>query len=539
MDRREWIALSALLAVAALLRLSYLAHGLPEAPYVDSFRFVDEAQSLLAGGDGWIPDDFMYPGMFKLILATCYGAFDVESRLWLHLIPRIVASVADLGTVMLLFVTVRRLGGAYAAVLAGGLHAVCIIAVTSARLETVDSLLTFLLMAMVALMTLPRLRFTHFLLAGVLLGCATGTKFTGVYGLLPLGYGVVTYAWQTKRIASALGLGALATLLGAAVFLASTPWFVPFFDVYMLAIRVQIDAQQFGQLGHVQSTPIDYLISPVITWEQPWLHSSILYTMGPLVLVAAVAATLTALTGRLGPAPLGMAIYTLLFFLLLAGTGRVKAVRYLLPVVPVLSALIGMWVTRLLAAQTPSKHVWGIAAAALGLFPLYRTVPYLGASAQTTTNTLARLWGADHLPVGARVLLSPFYLESFKALPLDLRRLRGAAQLQYRLRSSIGIDTEETPLFRPDLVDSMVASQIGYVVLSSYFEGTLYDTVENRRFFPGSVAAYAAFRERLAERGELVYRVRGYAAGRLGPDIDIYRLPDVPPPTASPPGESP
>jgi 4-amino-4-deoxy-L-arabinose transferase-like glycosyltransferase len=530
MARREWIALSALLVVAGLLRFSFLGHGLPETPYVDSFRFVDEALSLLAGGDDWIPDDFMYPGLFKLILAILYRLFEVESRLWLHLVPRIVASVADLGTVALVFAIVRRLGGVYAGVLAGALYGACIIAVTSARVETVDSLLTFLLTATVAVMTRPRLRLVHFLLAGLLLGCAAGSKYTGIYGLLPIAYGVVARAREHGRLLPALGLGLLAGLLGAAVFLACTPWFVPFFDIYLLAIRVQIETQQLGQLGHVQASPFDYLISPVPTWEQPWLHSSLLYTMGPLVLVAALGAVITALWGRLGPVPLGFGLYTLVFYLLLAGTGRVKAIRYLLPIVPVVCALVGLWAARLLALRTERRAHFGLLAAALVAFPLYRTVPHLGAAAELTTSELARTWGAEHLPAGARVLLSPFYLENLGTLPIEVRRLSRAAQLQYRLRASLGSDTEETPLFRPELVDSMIAAGIGYVVLSSYFEGCLYPTAENRRFFPASVAAYAAFRRRLAERGELVYHVVGHAAGRLGPDIHVYRLVDAPAP---------
>ncbi len=65
---------------------------------------------------------------------------------------------------------------------------------------------------------------------------------------------------------------------------------------------------------------------------------------------------------------------------------------------------------------------------------------------------------------------------------------------------------------------------IQYVVLSSYFEGALSDTEENRRWFPKTVAAYRAFRERLAGEAGRLFQVRGYGEGRLGPDIEVYRL---------------
>ena len=70
----------------------------------------------------------------------------------------------------------------------------------------------------------------------------------------------------------------------------------------------------------------------------------------------------------------------------------------------------------------------------------------------------------------------------------------------------------------------MRKSGIEYVVLSSYFEGAISDTEENRRWFPKTVAAYRAFRERLAGEADLLFQVRGYDEGRLGPDIEVYRL---------------
>ncbi len=526
MERKDWLALATVVVVAAVLRFAFLSYGLPHTPYVDAFRFVDEAKSLSTATGNWTPDDYMYPGLLKLLLAAIYTVFDVESRTWLNLTARILASLWDIGTSACVFLLARKLAGAYAALVAGLCYALCVIAVSSARIETADTMLTFFLTATLLVMTRKKLRGYDFLLAGLLVGCAMGTKYTGIYGGLSVLFGAVFYLQQGERKLRTLGQVTLAAVVALVTFVATTPWLIELHEIYWMAIEIQVEVQQFGQLGHVQSSPVDYLFSPVLTWEQPWLASSLLFNLGPLVLALGLWGMCLAAAGRFAGRGRALCLYAALFVVMVSGTGRVKAIRYLLPIVPILAVFVGVAASRLLIgrAETRKQTARLALAAALLVLPAACSLPYVWSARREMTTAMAFDWAKQHLPPGSLVLLTPFYVENLKTLPIRVLRMKHASRVQYRLRKTIGVDTEETPIYRPELVGSMLRAGIQYVVLNSYFEANLYDTAENRRFFPKSVAAYAAFRKTLALVADPVFSVAGQSEARLGPDIVVYRL---------------
>ena len=194
--RQIALALAIVLGLGAALRLPYLDYGLPGTVYVDSFRFVYEAKSLSLATGSWAPDDVLYPGLLKLILAWIYGTFGVHGTTWMHLVPRLLATLCDLGTIATLFVLFRRIGGLLPATVGAALYAICIIPITSARVETADCMVTFFMLAALTVLTQARLKPIHFVIGGLLVGCATGTKFSGAFALLAVLIGVVLRARQ-------------------------------------------------------------------------------------------------------------------------------------------------------------------------------------------------------------------------------------------------------------------------------------------------------------------------------------------------------
>jgi 4-amino-4-deoxy-L-arabinose transferase-like glycosyltransferase len=533
---RPKLVLAAVLLLATSLRLPYLQYGLPGTTYVDAFRFVDEA-SRLAKSPSFTPQDYIYPGFLKLLLALIYGAFGIEDATWLYLVPRILATVFDLGSVALIFVLAQRLSSTYGGVVAASLHAVSIISVTSARTETADSMLTFFMTAALVCLTTHQPRVFHLVIGGLLVGCAAGTKYTGAYGFVlvpPVFWLAARGSLGARRAAVGAGAG---FALACVAFLATTPWFVPKLDTYLRSMQFQAEVQRYGQIGHVQSTPFDYLVSSTPTWEQPWLSTSLLGNEGPLVLAVCLVSIALALLGFLRSAFDGgtattrvIALYAVFYYVLISGSGHVKAIRYLLPVLPAVWTLVGATTdlgVRFLRTHVPAcpRSPWlevGLAMALLAV-PATRTVPYLTASARPMTNDLVLAWARDNLPHDGTVLLSPFYVANLRALNVRTVGLAGAGSNQYRLKSA-GADTESKPLFRPELVDSMRQNGIQYIVLNSYFEDSLKDTPENRRWFPNNVAAYREFCERLGSEAVLLYSVRGQSEGRLGPDVEVYHL---------------
>ena len=80
------------------------------------------------------------------------------------------------------------------------------------------------------------------------------------------------------------------------------------------------------------------------------------------------------------------------------------------------------------------------------------------------------------------------------------------------------------PIYSPALLDELRSAGVRHLVLNSWFDGAFAPVEENERYFPVSVAEHAAFRARLEREGELLHRIEGFAAGRIGPDIEVWRL---------------
>jgi hypothetical protein len=127
------------------------------------------------------------------------------------------------------------------------------------------------------------------------------------------------------------------------------------------------------------------------------------------------------------------------------------------------------------------------------------------------------------LPEGTKIFASPLYVSDLAKMNVQAISFSDIWDRQYRLPESVGASAERTPLFQPQLVDAL-AAQVEFVVLNSYFDDELAATPENLRWFPVSVAGYEEFRARLDERADKLHEITGYAAGRAGPDITIYRL---------------
>jgi hypothetical protein len=238
---------------------------------------------------------------------------------------------------------------------------------------------------------------------------------------------------------------------------------------------------------------------------------------------------LCGLTFRFGYAWFLHSLYVIVYLCLVSRPGHIKAVRFLIPILPsffvVTAALVEVCVSRI---GGRARGLIAVFAAALVLcVPAYRSCRYVARTRRPPTNDLAFEWMKTNLPSDAPVLFSPFYVDD---LTRGVRRpvfLPGASVRQYRLPGNAQCNSELAPLYSPRLVDELEAAGILYFVSNSYSDDAYSDIPENQRYFPNSVAAYSAFRARLAREADLVFSVSGGATGRLGPDIKIYRLPQA------------
>lgn len=520
---RTCLPLAAIIGVGAFVRLFRLDAGLPEVVHVDSFKFVDEAARMAAGG-GLRPERFQYPGLFTYALALVYKLGSVDSVYWKHLVSHAVAALSGVALIPATFVAARRLCGRGGALLAAGLAAVCIQGVTLSRIPSPDNLgAVFVTLALWAVLA-PRPGWRPYVLAGVFAGLAIGSKFNGLY-VLPF----VALAATVGPGRSGLKVGAprivAALLIAVVVFTLTTPFFWLETAEYLDRLKLEAQIQRWGQVGRIQDGWLDYLFSTTPTWEQPWLSTSLLGNLGLPGLVVLLFALGLALCGRGGRGALVCALFFLVYLVLISGPGRLKAYRFLMPILPIGYALIGWMVERALRRWPwRLRPVLATVGVVVLLQPAFLTGRLVVHASRPLTNELAAEWIRDHVPPGSRVLVSPLFVENLVDLDLEVFSIANAGPRQYRLPEKIGASGERDPVYSAEMIRQLRLRGVQFVVLNSYFDDALSPIPENQRYFPLSVRAFREFEEALARDAAPVYTVRGHSAGRLGPDITILAM---------------
>lgn len=516
--------LAAIVAFAALLRLYHLDAGLPHTTAVDAFKFVGPA--LAAAGEGdWQPRDYQYPGLYSNGLALIYMVTGAREVYHTHLIALLVAAFTGVALVGVTFSLARPVAGPFGALVAAALVAVEPGMVTQSRVPAPDLLMTLAMTGALAVVVRRPQGIAIWAGLGALAGLAAGSKLTGLY-LLP--FVVVSSLLAlppTKRLRFVASRTAVGLATAVTVFVATTPAVLRHCGEYLSRFLLELTVQRGGQVGHVQGGYLDYVLSATPTWEHPWLGTSLLANTGAVFVVAAAAGLTLALSGRHGREGVLLGVFALLYLMLISGPGRLKAYRFLLPILPVLCTVAALAVDRL-ASRFGTRRRWivPVVAVVAVAFPLWNSAVYVATSGRPSTNDLARSWAAEHITAGARVFLSPFYVEDLSSLAVTTVRLPEVGSRQYRLPPALGRSAERDLIYHPGLVQDLMRTKVRYVVLNSYFDGAFSSVPENRRFFPRAVAGYDAFRSELERRGSTVFSVRGIASRRPGPDITIVEL---------------
>ncbi|MDP9232597.1 MAG: glycosyltransferase 87 family protein [Actinomycetota bacterium] len=371
------VALAAILAGAAALRLVGVGYGLP-FPLLspDEQSIVPRAWKIVHGG-GLDPHWFDYPSLLLYLLAP-FQAWEHQPS---YLAARLVVVVLALGAVAAAWWLGSRAYGETAGAIAAVAVAVATTEVAYSRMAVTDVPLTLGVTASLALLVSGRIE-----LGGLAAGLAMSFKYPGIFLLVPLA--VAGYR-QPRRLA--LGLAA-----AAAAFCATSPFFVAHFgSAVNNAYHVQKLARQ-GWLGfeHDHAAPIEFLSR---LWEG----------LGPMLLVCGLGLVL-ALTHR-RRTDLILASFVLVYFLDLCTLGA-HYDRYVLPLVPPLAVLAGR-----VRSLTPVTLL-------LLVVPLTWTIRDDRRLTKTDTREVAHTWVERHLPPGARVAADPSLppFEGFRVLKLRL-----------------------------------------------------------------------------------------------------------------------
>lgn len=406
------LVLILILWLAFLLRANGLAFGLPYLYHDDEHQYVEAGRAFLQGREAALAQlhRLNNPPLFKSVLGAAYllsvqllnpDPAEVESQSWgifFYYLGRFFSMSAGLLTVALLYALGRRLYGHKAGVLAAFFLAVSFLHVRESHFAVNDVPLTFLATAGLYACAgiFCRGRWFDYLAAGLLIGLAAATKYTGVYlGLTLLlahhlrqGTGSLfrLSRWFSPRLLAALVMVGVGFVAGAPVVFTGWP--------EMLRRMAQLS--EYGQVGYH-----DMLLAPNGGWI--FYLNALGWGVGWLLLAAILAAV--GLIVRYRPARDVLLLAFPLLLYALMGAQKMVFVRFILPAVPALVLLVAGWAERLGGRGRRLRPTSLLAVAAVLLAAQSAVMSgWLGVVLnRPDTRTQATDWLTANLPAGSVV----------------------------------------------------------------------------------------------------------------------------------------
>lgn len=566
--RRWWgLGLAGLLLGALILRLWGLRHGLPYVYNIDeNSHFVPTAIGLF--GHGLNPHYFVNPPLLTYVLHVVFdvwfGGGDpaiktlADDPTAIFIVARVTVALLGTAAIGLLYLAGTRLAGRVTGMLAAALLAVAFLPVFYAHLALNDvptlAPVCLSLWGIAGVLRTGRQR--DYAIAGIGLGLAAATKYTGGIVLIPLLLAAVV-RWRAEG-ESGLALRGILLAGGAALlaFLIGNPYALLDASAFQEGLSHQSDATggDLGKLGAPDQSGFTYY-AWTLTWGLGWLPTLAALAGGVVVCVRERRLALV-----LVPAPV--------LFLLFMGLQVRFFGRWLLPVYPFLcllaaagalagvAAAVGWWSRRAgdaapdtAPATAPrARRLTAVLTIAVGLLlcaqGLYYSVHVDRVLSRPDTRALTRDWMVQHLPPGTKVVVEPVVPDTWARDRhatsnrwVKFPVLRTALEDDGTLGPSrvVGIEDYERTL-RPRLLKAYEAGGYCYVVTGSTQRGR---SETKRSDVPRARSYYRA----LEREGELVYRASPWGAGeavpfdfdwsfdsyprayeRPGPDMRVYRL---------------
>jgi len=553
-----WLALAGLLGVSLALRLWGARSGLPFVYNTDeNSHFVNKAVLFFNQGD-FNPHYFNNPPAFSYLLHAVFalwfgGRAAVDAAMASHptevfVVARVCAALLGTIAVWLLYLTGARLIDRRVGLLAGALMGVSFLPVFYSHLALNDvptlAPLTLSLLGAAGVLRLGRP--VDYLLAGLGLGLACATKYTGGIVLVPLlaATGVQFLAPGGRRPAL-IGL-ALAGIVAAGAFLAVDPYALLDFSAFRdgLVHQSTVTDDAAGKLGLTGGGGVAYYLW-ALTWGMGWAPA--LAALGGAV---ALWWDERRLIGLLVPGPV-------LFLIFMGSQGRYFG-RWLMPALPIICLLAAYGALELadrLGARRPALRPTLIAVAAVAICAqgLVHSVHSGLVLSREDTRNLARDWLVAHVPERAKIVVEPVVPNQWAqdiGHPSQLtangdrwvKFLTSRSQLagdgSLELGSGRIVNIEDYERFtRPELIDLYEANGFCWVISGSTQSG-------RAQAAPGKVPNAVAYYDRLGREATVAFRSSPLSPGgdqvpfnfdfsfdyyplsyhRPGPTMTIYHL---------------
>jgi 4-amino-4-deoxy-L-arabinose transferase-like glycosyltransferase len=558
-DQLVWgAAIGAVLMLAFVLRVWGNGHGLPYAYNADeNAHFVTRAIGLF--GHNWDPNYYVNPPAYTylvhLALGVWYGGRAAVSssfaadptEIWT--IARTLSALTGTLAVWLLYLAGSRLVDRRVGLLSAGIFAVAFLPVFYAKLalNDVPTLAGVCLGLWGAAGILRTGRLRDYVWAGLGLGLACATKYTGGIVLLPIVAAAgAQFAATGGRVAALRGI-ALVGGVSLLTFFVANPYSLLDFSSFREGLTHQSDASgdAAGKLGLTQDSGFAYYLWS-FGWGLGWV---------PLFFAIGGAVRLYFDERRL----LWMLVPAIVLFFLFMGSQERYFGRWLMPVFPFVCILaayaaieLADWLARFSSALRPT-FVTAAVVLLCGQGFVYSLHSGLVMSREDTRN-IAREWMVLNVPVGRKIVVEPvvpdqwaqdignpspivsngnrwnkYPLSRSKIDPKTGRTLPGEGVV-------VNIEDFERVL-RPELVDFFEQQEYCWVVVGSTQRG-------RAEAEPDQVPNALAYYKELERRSKVAFQASPYARGkgpvgfnfdwtfnyyplaynRPGPLMTVYRL---------------
>jgi hypothetical protein len=552
------VAVGLLLVFAFVLRVWGAKHGLPYAYNSDeNAHFVPHAIGMFVnnGDPGYYVNPAAYTHVLNLVFSVWFGGRDgVSEKFASHpgevfLVARVTAAVLGTIGVWLMYLAGRKLFDKRTGLLAAALLAVSFLPVfySHLALNDVPTLAPIALSLWGAAGILRQGRIRDYVIAGIGLGIACATKYTGGIVLLPVIAATAAQFFARGGRAPAVRGMVITAVFAIAGFIGANPYAIINWDAFMAGLSHQTEASSdsLGKLGLTQDNGVGYYL-----WTFTW-------GMGLVPLIAAIAGAILLLRDEprvvavLAPAPI--------IYVLFMGSQERFFGRWLLPVFPMVVLLAAYCIFELAVVVGRRWPQLRLTAIALGVVALcgqglvYSLHIGQVLSRGDTRNT-TRDWMVAHVPERTKIVVEPIVPDGWAS---DIGKPSLATGNGYRWvkysasRSLIDPDTGKAVpppgvivniedyerILRPSLIDDYEEQGYCWVVTGSTQRGRA--EVE-----PEVVPEAIAYYRELEQRGDVAYQASPFGKGekdvafnfdvsfdyyplsyrRPGPLITVYRL---------------
>jgi hypothetical protein len=550
------LALAGLLVVTLLLRLWGVKQGLPFSYNSDEAQhFVPKAIGFFSGD--WNPHYFLNPPGYSYVLALVFelwfGSADAAIRAYtvdptaVFVVARVVAAVMGTASVLFTYMATRRIFDRAVALLAAAIFGLAFLPIFYSHLALNDvPTLCWVTLSLVGIGGVYRDgRARNYLLAGLGIGLAAATKYTGGITLVCL---LVAAAydlsrpqaderrWRARKLLALIGAG----IVGLAAFTLANPYWILNFSGFTAGVSQQASEAAGSEPVKLGTTPGGGI--PYYLWTFTWGLG-----LGPAI---ASLGGVGLLVWRRRWWLLTLFVPACVAFIAFMGTQQRYFGRWLMPIFPLVSILAAYaavtairWVVRERGVSVVIAG--GVVAAALLAQSIVAVIHNDLVLSRPDTINLTRAWMVKNIPAGSNVVIEPVIPSDW---PTDINREQpwtptGQRWYQYPTwLTTVGqngkllptgqhryqpVDEYERGLY-PGLISHYESLAYCWVVVSSlqYARATVQPQAA-----PQALAYYRA----LARQGELVYSVSPFAKGAnpvpFGFDWSIdyyprqYRLP--------------